>query len=212
MSLMSDSAELKLCSRELLAMTVIAEVDPKSVNPPINFNPTAYDGNMETSSLVEQIESLRGAVRYLRSEIALLKSQDLMGELDGLPRYTFNSSFPLASSTATDGPKDAVDNDGREGKDDAQVQDRFYAASLQSLLHEARILSATPKVVDLSFALQASVGGEKGRGRKWMPASRAPEMQWMVEKERTRVLSRKLEKLTSVSRSRKGRSLIQAGV
>jgi dynactin 1 len=192
-------------------MTVIAEVDPKSVNPTINFNPTAYDGNMETSRLVEQIESLRGAVRYLRSEIALLKSQDLMGELDALPRYTYNSSSPF-TSTATDGPKDAVDDDGRAGKDDAQVQDRFYAASLKSLLHEARILSATPKVVDLSFALQASVGGEKGRGRKWMPASRAPEMQWMVEKERTRELSRKLEKLTSVSHSWKGRSLIQAGV
>ncbi|KAL8277717.1 hypothetical protein RQP46_009839 [Phenoliferia psychrophenolica] len=59
----------------------------------------SYEGNMETSRLIEQIDSLRGAVRFLRSENSYLKSQDLLSELDQLPLYTVTSSSPPLPST-----------------------------------------------------------------------------------------------------------------
>lgn len=48
---------------------------------------TTFTGSLETSHLVSQIESLRGTVRYLRSQNSFLRSQDLLADLSSLPTY-----------------------------------------------------------------------------------------------------------------------------
>lgn len=55
------------------------------------------EGNLEVSHLLEQIESLRGTVRFLRTENGYLKGQELLKEIQSLP--------PLGASVNYDAPE-----------------------------------------------------------------------------------------------------------
>ncbi|KAI5478786.1 dynactin [Pseudohyphozyma bogoriensis] len=144
--------------------------------------PVSYEGNMETSRLVEQIDSLRGAVRFLRSENSYLKSQDLLAELEHLPSYSLPPSAPTAPAGVPSPP-------GRTLPHDPVALRQSFATESKLLLREARLLSSTPRVVDLSLARPS------GTVAGWQPSARAPENQYLAEKERVRSLGRKVEKL-----------------
>ncbi|ORY88624.1 dynein associated protein-domain-containing protein [Leucosporidium creatinivorum] len=158
---------------------VAATVDKQGAARAGEGDPISYEGNMETSYLIEQISSLRGAIRFLRSENSYLKSQDLLTELDSLPSYAVppltlppsppHSPTGLPSTRPSPPPLS-------------------FALESKLLLREARLLSSTPRLVDLSTV---KPGGQRG----WQPKSRAPRNQWLAEKERASVLGRKVERL-----------------
>lgn len=60
--------------------------NPTTITPSGFFNPNMpTSGNYEVSYLVDQIEALRGAVRYLRLENGLIKGRDLLAQVQQLP-------------------------------------------------------------------------------------------------------------------------------
>lgn len=139
---------------------------------------------METSRLIEQIESLRGAVRFLRSENSYLKSQDLLLELDQLPSYSLpplpssppkSTGLPLTASSLL--------------STDPSIIQRTLITESKVLLREARVLSATPRMIDLSLVRPG------GKITGWKSRARDPNSQWEVEKDRVRDLSRRVERL-----------------
>lgn len=138
----------------------------------------AYEGSMETSYLIQQIDSLRGAVRFLRSENSYIKSQDLLAELDDLPSYTAPRPQPSPPREPT----------GLPAARSANPPPLSFATQSKLLLREARLISSTPRLVDLSLV---KVGGKPG----WQPSARAPRNQLLAEKERSRALSRKVQQL-----------------
>ncbi|GAA5901065.1 hypothetical protein JCM5296_007301 [Sporobolomyces johnsonii] len=152
----------------------------------------AYEGNMETAYLVEQITSLRSAVRFLRSENSYLKSQDLLADLDSLPSYALPPTPPFTPEPSSD-EDDSVPAPSlsRLSKKLATLPAQSFATQSQQLLREARLVSATPRLVDLS---QIAPIGAKGR-RGWQPAQRDPRHQLWAEKERARELERKVKLL-----------------
>lgn len=62
----------------VLIASGLATTSEHEVAPPI-------EGNLEVSHLLEQIESLRGAVRFLRTENGYLKGQEMLKEIQSLP-------------------------------------------------------------------------------------------------------------------------------
>lgn len=140
---------------------------------------------METSYLVEQITSLRSAIRFLRGENAYLKSQDLLGDLDKLPSYELPPTPPL-----TPEPHEPSDDSFRLPPDPKSLAQSFSIRSKQ-LLREARLVSATPRLVDVSHVAPLGADGKKA----WHPVRRDPRNQLWAEKERARVLERKVKLL-----------------
>ncbi|KAJ7819889.1 hypothetical protein B0H14DRAFT_2600277, partial [Mycena olivaceomarginata] len=138
-------------------------VVPEPENLPI-------EGSLETSHLLEQIDALRGTVRFLRTENSYLKGQDLLREIEALPPLPEPISRiatpPLVPSTLSD-------------SDDSDSEDRPRSPpTLRSLATETKILyrdvikfSSSPRVVDLT-ALNAKRAQGNG-GRVWMPKKSA---------------------------------------
>lgn len=65
-------------------------VDPLFVAPApgaqaVEHENVPVEGSLETSYLLEQIDALRGTVRFLRTENSFLKGQDLLKEIEALP-------------------------------------------------------------------------------------------------------------------------------
>lgn len=179
-TLEAENAQLKLAGASLSAAGIASAAS--------ELDPLKYDASMESSRLVQQIDSLRAAVRFLKSENAHLKSQDLLAELDQLPSY----SSPPPRTAFTGVPRES----GIKGAPtDPVAQKLFYAAEIKGLLHEARILSATPQLVDLT--LYKPPGGVGGG---WQPRARTPAAQFEVEKERTLALQRRLNLLQESAR------------
>jgi dynactin 1 len=149
------------------------------------FDSSSYEGNMETSYLIEQITSLRSAIRFLRGENAYLKSQDLLGDLDKLPSYELPPTPPL-----TPEPQEPSDDSFRLPPDPKSLAQSFSMRSKQ-LLREARLVSATPRLVDVSHVAPLGTDGKKA----WHPVRRDPRNQLCAEKERARALERKVRLL-----------------
>ncbi|BGP35932.1 hypothetical protein JCM10296v2_007784 [Rhodotorula toruloides] len=149
------------------------------------FESTAYEGNMETAFLIEQITSLRSAIRFLRGENAYLKSQDLLDDLDKLPSYELLPTPPL-----TPEPHEPSDDSFRLPPDPKSLAHSFSVRSKQ-LLREAGLVSATPRLVDVSHVAPLGADGKKA----WRPVRRDPRKQLWAEKERARVLERKVKLL-----------------
>lgn len=82
----------------------------------------SWEGSMETSRLIAQIESLRGAVRFLRSENSTLKAKDFLLELEELPSYTSPRTY----------------------------QNTAKLVGVKKLMGEVREVLASPIMIDLS--------------------------------------------------------------
>ncbi|KAJ7877450.1 dynactin [Mycena leptocephala] len=150
------------------------------------------EGSLETSHLLEQIDALRGTVRYLRTENSYLKGQDLLREIEALPPLPEPISRvatpPLDPSTLSD-------------SDDSDSEDRPRSPpTLRSLATETKILyrdvikfSSSPRVVDLT-ALNAKRAQANG-GRVWMPKKSMPAHQVWERKMEAERLSRRVRGL-----------------
>lgn len=142
------------------------------------------EGNIEASHLLEQIESLRGAVRFLRTENGYLKGQELLKEIQSLPALGELSSAsdppstpPLVSDAGSDDDSSEVmgvisrkNAAHLEGRSHQNVGSQDGApGSLRSLSTESKLLyrelldySASPRLIDLEAL-------EQERKQGWMP-------------------------------------------
>lgn len=167
-----------------------------------------YEGNLETTQLIEQIESLRGATRFLRSENAYLKSQALFRQLNALPSYSvlppaFPPVFPGDSNDGLESPdgeqQDATSHSPGELNPSDQL--RKFAEESKKLYREALTISANPKVVDLTVVkrhrlLPSDSNGSSqhhGKGKVWQLKERLPEVQYARRKEEVERLRKKIE-------------------
>lgn len=166
------------------------------------------EGNLEASHLLEQIESLRGTIRFLRTENGYLKGQELLKEIQSLPPLgsTTNYDTPHTPSLTDDttseidddplvapaverrsikkGAKIEVGDDGKEEGPGTKEQN----ASLQGLERDSRLLyrrlleySASPKLIDLGV-----LEGERKGG--WVPKRKSAAYElWERKREGDRI-------------------------
>ena len=164
----------------------------------LGLDPSIYEGSLETSYLIEQITSLRSAVRFLRQENAYIKSHDLLVQVDALPSYDLPPTPPL-----TPEPHDPLDlassspflSSSRAAP--KSLPSPSFAIRSAQLLREARLVSATPRLVDVSRTAPATSapGGSSAAAKPWQAVRRDPRSQLWAEKERTRLLERKVQRL-----------------
>ncbi|KAG8679760.1 hypothetical protein FRC08_016754 [Ceratobasidium sp. 394] len=143
---------------------------------PTNEETVVSVGDLEASHLLEQIESLRGAVRFLRHENSYLKSQDLLRELHALPALSprtspptpaplrINVSTPRRPTLARPRSPVSPTSDQDQEQDEESHSETESDESLESpppspraLVTESKLLyrdlisfAARPRVVDLS--------------------------------------------------------------
>ncbi|CAD6910970.1 unnamed protein product [Tilletia controversa] len=129
--------------------------------------------NLETSYLVDQLEAMRGAVRYLRTENSYLRGSELMRGWKALAPLTAVSNagaaasdrIPLGDRTNLASGHPDRDGESKEGDEDGKgepVQQksmndqpkserlRLIAAETQRLHSQALELAVAPRIVDLS--------------------------------------------------------------
>jgi dynactin 1 len=172
------------------------------------------EGNLETSHLLEQIDTLRGTVRFLRTENGYLKGQDMLRELRSLPPLDIPSKFYVPSSTPPLVPDIGSDDDAPaspkqsrprvNGKKTTATSPPVHeespvtvkkGTSLRALSTETKLLyrelldySASPKMVDLQ-SLDAAA--KKG----WVPQRKTAAHQLWERKREGEKLSRRVKGL-----------------
>ncbi|OAV92880.1 hypothetical protein PTTG_02031 [Puccinia triticina 1-1 BBBD Race 1] len=175
-----------------------------------------YEGNLETTQLVEQVESLRGATRFLRAENSYLKSQSLLKQLNALPSYsvlppTFPPVLPgdADGNPSSPGPGQTTQEDELPTASPANPTDqlRKFAEESKRLYREALAISASPRVVDLSIVKRpvllhpsssATPGLEQPDKRSaatkvWQFKERLPQVQVAKRREEIEKLRAKIE-------------------
>jgi len=157
-----------------------------------------------------QIESLRGAVRFLRHENSYLKGQDLLKEIQSLPSLGRLGSTahlpvpvkPLASSEDDPAgiPSDS-DPDSDEPRDFSASPPRqpptlrALATETKVLYHDLLAFSSSPKVVDLSTLNSARTADGQVQKRGWIPQKKTPAYQIWERKMESERLSRRVKGL-----------------
>ncbi|KAI9454911.1 dynein associated protein-domain-containing protein [Lactarius psammicola] len=136
----------------------------------------------------QQLESFRGAVRFLRMENSYLKGNDLMREIDELP--------PIPE-TRHRLPTPPLDTSGLSDTDDSDTESNHKVPSVRSLAMETKSLykevikfSSMPRVVDLS-TMKTNQGGGKG----WVPRKKTPTYQVWERKTQAERLNRRVQGL-----------------
>ncbi|KAL5533874.1 hypothetical protein ACEPAG_334 [Sanghuangporus baumii] len=169
-------------------------VGPQQNEPDI----MSSEANLETSYLLEQIEALRGAVRYLRRENSYLKGQDLLREIQALPPIPDFSSRP---STPPLDPSDSTSESDSDSESSHPPSLRSLATETSILYRDVLTFSSTPRVVDLSLINKKRMDPSH-HGRGWMPKKLTPSYQLLQRKMAAEELSRRvkglLEKASSV--------------
>ncbi|KAF9022611.1 dynactin [Hymenopellis radicata] len=181
-ALEQDNVKLKSMSTGHERQGSVQMVDPE---------PVAMDNNLETSHLLEQLEALRGTVRFLRNENSYLKGQDLLREIENLPPLR----EPIVRS-----PTPPLDPSGASDTDDSDTDRPTSPPTLRSLTTESKLLyrdvikfSTSPRVVDLSAmnALRKEANG----GKVWVPKKKLPAQQILDRKMEADRLSRRMKGL-----------------
>ncbi|CAE6385420.1 unnamed protein product [Rhizoctonia solani] len=169
--LQSDLDEMGQENAKLKQATAGMEKNASGMQPATE-EPVVAGGDLEASHLLEQIESLRGAVRFLRHENSYLKSQDLLRELNTLPplgKKPAPAPLPRISRPITRPiirPRSPVSEvseeeflmeETRDEYDTEEFEEEDSPPSPHTLATESKLLyrdllsfAARPRVVDLS--------------------------------------------------------------
>ncbi|KAK4685386.1 dynactin 1, partial [Tremellales sp. Uapishka_1] len=154
-------------------------------------------GGIEAAQLIEQVENLKSAIRYLRSENALLKSKNLYNDLHLLPAL----SVPVSETPVPelDPSSPASPASSSSSADDAYLP---ITPTRQSLDTESKLLyreitrfQASPRIVDIS---QLGGGNE---GQRWRSKKSSPENQMWAWKREEKKLEKRVESLNDRVRS-----------
>ncbi|KAI0305043.1 dynein associated protein-domain-containing protein [Russula brevipes] len=152
--------------------------------------PLHVDGNLETTHLLEQLESYRGAVRFLRMENSYLKGNDLMRELGELPPLPVPTSSRRSATPALD-PSNLSDTDESDADPSPKVPSvRSLATETKALYKEVIKFSSTARVVDLSATKKSD-----GNTKAWMPKKKTPTYQVWERKAQAEHLNRRVQGL-----------------
>ncbi|KAI5998160.1 dynein associated protein-domain-containing protein [Pisolithus albus] len=172
-TLEQDNAKLKAMAAPEKQATGNQPTEPENV---------PVEGSFETSHLLDQIEALRGTVRFLRTENSYLKGQDLLKEIQALP------PLPDPVGRVTTPP---LDPSGTSDTDESDDDVPTTPPTLRSLATETKMLyrnvirfSSSPRVVDLSVLHAKRAEGEGKPVKGWMRKKDMPAHQ---------ILERKLE-------------------
>ncbi|KAJ7508441.1 dynactin [Mycena galericulata] len=186
--------ELDVSEQERLKLKTLVGTEQRQVSGTVVPEPENFpvEGSLETSHLLDQIDALRGTVRYLRTENSYLKGQDLLREIEALP--------PLPEPVSRV-PTPPLDPSTLSDSDDSDSEDRPRSPpTLRSLATETKILyrdviqfSSAPRVVDLT-ALNAKRAQGHG-GRVWMSKKSMPAHQVWERKMEAERLSRRVRGL-----------------
>ncbi|GLB43572.1 putative dynein associated protein [Lyophyllum shimeji] len=188
--LQADLDTLEQDNAKLKALTAGQERQAAGTQQ-VDAEPVPIEGSLETSHLLEQIDALRGTVRFLRTENSYLKSQDLLKEIESLP--------PLPTPISRM-PTPPLDPSGLSDSDESDSDTPPTPPTLRSLATETKLLyrdvikfSSSPKVVDLS-ALNAKRAEAKG-GKVWLPKKQTPAHHVWERKMEAERLSRRVRGL-----------------
>jgi len=152
--------------------------------------------SIETGYLLDQVQALKGAVKFLRTENSHLKSYDAVREMDSLPLLTYKSrQDEVKVEEEEEEEENAIKLEG------LPIQPRRHlnkAQTLRAFTDESKVLysqllrlTSSPKVVDLS--LQSRNRTKKNSEQKtenlsissrkpWTPLSTLPESQYKAQK------------------------------
>ncbi|KAL1950983.1 hypothetical protein VTO73DRAFT_132 [Trametes versicolor] len=154
------------------------------------------EGNLETSYLLEQIDALRGTVRFLRGENSFLKGQDLLKEIEALPElaepFSREPTPPLVPSTLSDSDSDSDD----EPRPPPTLRDLAVESKL--LYREVIKYTTSPRIVDLSV-LRAKREDGSGAAKAWMPRKKTPAYQLFERKMQGERLGKRLKGLLEMT-------------
>jgi dynactin 1 len=139
---------------------------------------------------LRQLESFRGAVRFLRMENSYLKGNDLMREIDELPPLPETRHRLPTPPLDTSGLSDTDESDTETGSSRKVPSVRSLAMETKTLYREVIKFSSTPRVVDLSTT-KTSQGGGKG----WVPRKKTPTYQVWERKTQAERLNRRVQGL-----------------
>ncbi|PWN90000.1 hypothetical protein FA10DRAFT_266522 [Acaromyces ingoldii] len=148
--------------------------------------------SLETSFLLDQVESLRGCLNHLRRENSYLKSGDLLKRMDALPLL---QSRPTRVREQSEEPK--KESGVPVSRKDEEAKS-FASAVLETKVLYRQLLDSTssPRVVLLpgvsleKDASQPQPEQQKYR-RRWQPSAKLPENQLLAQKQvRERIRSR----------------------
>ncbi|KZT27488.1 hypothetical protein NEOLEDRAFT_1060271 [Neolentinus lepideus HHB14362 ss-1] len=186
--LQADLDALEQDNAKLKTMTVGPQREPSTAQP-VEVESIAVEGSLETSYLLEQLEALRGTVRFLRMENSYLKSQDLLREIQTLP--------PLPEPISRE-PTPPLEPSGLSDTD-SESEELSSPPTLRSLTTETKVLyrdvirfSSTPRVVDLS---ELNANRVEGKTKSWMPRNKNPAHQVYERKMEAERLSRRVKGL-----------------
>ncbi|TCD64746.1 hypothetical protein EIP91_003668 [Steccherinum ochraceum] len=194
-ALEQDNAKLKtaVSSNETKA--------PATGPQPVEHENVPVEGSLETSYLLEQIDALRGTVRFLRTENSYLKGQDLLKEIEALPPL----QDPLSRLPTPELVADTSDSDSDEPATPPSL--RTLAAESKLLFRDVIKYTSSPRVVDLSVlkkrrAAAAEAGGEGEQqagvpsgNRPWLPRKKTPAYQVWERKQEGERLGRRVQAL-----------------
>lgn len=184
-ALEQDNAKLKaLTAGQERQASGAQQVEPENV---------AIEGSLETSHLLEQIDALRGTVRFLRTENSYLKGQDLLREIESLPPLPEPISRLATPPLDPSGLSETDDSDSDSDTPSPPPTLRSLTTETKMLYRDVIRFSSSPRVVDLS-ALHTKRSEAKG-GKVWMPKKNTPAHQvWERQMEAER-LSRRVQSL-----------------
>ncbi|KIY50506.1 hypothetical protein FISHEDRAFT_64716 [Fistulina hepatica ATCC 64428] len=178
-SLEQDNAKLKVFSAGKERQPSAQQAETEAV---------PVEGNLETSYLLEQIEALRGTVRFLRTENAIIRGHDMFVEIEALPPLP---EPPTRTPTPPLVPSSLSDSDSDSDLDDPPPP----PLSIRSLDTAVKVLYrdvvkfSTPRVVDLSIL------NERRAQRQWIPMKHTPAFQVLERKREAERLTRRLRNL-----------------
>lgn len=198
--------------------------NPATITPSGFFNPNMpTSGNYEVSYLVDQIEALRGAIRYLRLENGLIKGRDLLAQVQQLPALAPRLGFqdiaqdveevsqakePIESAqlglprSKKEGrleglgmPKSARANKTGKSAVDARKQ-----AENKRLVQDWIQMASSPRVITLPPVSAKQNSAEDGTGIKkikkpWMPLAQIPHVQFDEMIRQRKKLQARIEEL-----------------
>ncbi|KAF9216830.1 hypothetical protein BGZ59_007829 [Podila verticillata] len=129
--------------------------------------------------LLIQIDSLKSALRYLRSENSSLRTRAALQDL-GLTPDASALSAPLGR---VDGKSKLIDSSEGTGKRSADTELKAVALETKRLIKDARLICASPKIVDLTkhTTSSAPVSTPETPRRHWQAQQSRPEWQYHTQ-------------------------------
>ncbi|KAG1452813.1 hypothetical protein G6F56_007725 [Rhizopus delemar] len=132
--------------------------------------------NVDAYVLSNQLESLKSAIRYLRAENSYLKESDMLKSLD----YSHQSLAAPSTPPLTD------DDESEDEEKPTKSMVRSVVQETRTLIKDARIASATAKVVQLS---------SERRGGRWQSEKTLPDYRYQMQQSVLYTLKRRCEVL-----------------